>query len=154
MLVAGDVLRATGIEAVRFATPDSLEDYSAKELSVVSCQLSVTARSEGNVAARIQQLQSSRTLVDRQAALEESFFLGLRLNRGVSFSQLRSRFGDSAIDNYAHVIGELRDIGLLELQSDRLRLTARGRLLSNEVFVRFLAEETIHHRDTEARKSS
>jgi len=32
--------------------------------------------------------------------------------------------------------------GLLEQQGTTLRLTARGRLLSNEVFARFLTEET------------
>ena len=36
----------------------------------------------------------------------------------------------------------LRD-GLLEKLSDNVRLTARGRLLSNEVFARFLIEETV-----------
>ena len=153
MLVAGDDLRATEIEAVRFATPDSLESYSVKELSVVSCQLSVTARSEGNVATRIQQLQSSRSLIDQRAALEESFFLGLRLNRGVSLAALKAQFGDAAIGNYDAVIDELIQDGLLEAASDRLRLTSRGRLLSNEVFARFLREETIHHRDTEAQRS-
>jgi oxygen-independent coproporphyrinogen-3 oxidase len=154
MLVAGDDLRATGIEAVRFATPDSLESYSVKELSVVSCQLSATARSEGNVATRIQQLQSSRSLIDQQAALEESFFLGLRLNRGVSPPALKAQFGEAAIDGFHTVIAELIQGGLLEAASDRLRLTSRGRLLSNEVFARFLREETIHHRDTKAQRSS
>jgi putative oxygen-independent coproporphyrinogen III oxidase len=149
MLFAGADLRATGVETVRFATPDSLEGYSVKELSVVSCQLSVTARSEGNVASRIQQLQSSRTLVDQQAAVEESFFLGLRLKRGVSLAALKAQFGDEAISSYDAVIAELIEDVLLEEAGERLRLTSRGRLLSNEVFARFLREETVPHRDTE-----
>jgi oxygen-independent coproporphyrinogen-3 oxidase len=33
---------------------------------------------------------------------------------------------------------EVRDAGLLELDLDRMRLTARGRLASNEVFSRLL----------------
>jgi putative oxygen-independent coproporphyrinogen III oxidase len=138
MLVAGDDLQAAGVEAVRFATPDSLEEYSA------------AANDANPIAFRTEQLLASRTLVDTQAALEESFFLGLRLNDGVSLSQIRNRFGDSAIGNAVHVINELLDIGLLELQADRLRLTARGRLLSNEVFARFLQEETTKQRGTKA----
>ncbi len=134
MLVAGDDLRAKGVEAVRFATPDSLEGYAAAS----------------GAAFRAEQLLASRTLVNAQAALEESFFLGLRLNNGVSLSQIRNHFGDSAIGNSAEAISELVNIGLLELQDDRLRLTARGRLLSNEVFVRFLQEETTKQRGTEA----
>ncbi len=86
MLVAADELRATGVEAVRFATPDSLEGYSA------------AANAANPIASRTEQLLASRTLVNAQAALEESFFLGLRLNRGVFLSQLRSHFSDSVID--------------------------------------------------------
>jgi oxygen-independent coproporphyrinogen-3 oxidase len=138
MLVAGDDLHAAGIVAVRFATPDSLEGYSAAN----------------GVAARAEQLLASRTLVDTQAALEESFFLGLRLNRGVSLAALKAQFGEAAIDGYHTVIADLIQDGLLEHDGDRLRLTSRGRLLSNEVFARFLREETIHHRDTEAQRSS
>jgi len=110
------------VEAVRFATTDSLEAYS----------------SGGNQAARIQQLLVSRSLVDQQAALEEAFFLGLRLNRGVAISQLQSRFGEDAIDGYAPVFTELMEAGLLERTPAGLHLTPRGRLLSNEVFARFL----------------
>ncbi len=138
MLVAGDDLRATGVEAVRFATPDSLEGYSAAN----------------GVAARAEQLLAPRTLVNGQAALEESFFLGLRLNCGVSLAALKAQFGDEAIGSYSAVIAELIQDGLLEEASERLRLTARGRLLSNEVFAQFLHEETIHHRDTEAQRRS
>ena len=41
------------------------------------------------------------------------------------------------------MISELIADGLLENPGERLRLTARGRLLSNEVFARFLQEEPI-----------
>jgi oxygen-independent coproporphyrinogen-3 oxidase len=132
-------------EAVRFATVDSLDAYSWEELSVASSQLSLDRRS--------QQLKSSRTLVDKQAALEESFFLGLRMNRGISLDELRTRFGDHAIDSCAPVIAELTATGLLEGPGESpnrlntaieggtwLKLTPRGRLLSNEVFARFLRE--------------
>ncbi len=127
MLFAGDDLHATGIEAVRFATPDSLEGYSAAN----------------DVAARAEQLLASRTLVNAQAALEESFFLGLRLNRGVSVTALKAQFGDQAIGSCSTVIAELIEDGLVEHWADRLRLTSKGRLLSNEVFARFLREETV-----------
>ncbi len=137
MLVAGDDLCARRVEAVRFATPDSLEGYSA------------ATNAANPVAARAEQLLASRTLVNAQAAMEESFFLGLRLNRGVSLAALKGQFGDAAISSYDAVIAELIQDGLLEEAGERLRLTSRGRLLSNEVFAQFLREETIHHRDTE-----
>lgn len=119
MLSAEPDLQARGIEAVRFATADSLESYSSS-------------------GSRIQQLQATRSLIDKQAALEESFFLGLRLNRGLSFSQLQRQFGEDVLEGYGQMLAELVETGLLEKNAAGVHLTARGRLLSNEVFARFL----------------
>jgi oxygen-independent coproporphyrinogen-3 oxidase len=130
MLVADDTLAERGIEAVRFATPDSLEGYSA------------AATDAQPVAARAAQLWSSRTLVNSQAALEESFFLGLRLNRGVSLAEIASRFGPERAQGVEPAIAELIEAGLLENVGDRVCLTSRGRLLSNEVFAQFLGEKS------------
>jgi len=141
MLIAAPEFQSAGVEAVRFATSDSLEVYSRKQLPVVGSRLSVEARVSAESATRIQQLKASRTLVDKQAAIEESFFLGLRLNRGVSLDELREHFGDIAIDAYTPVISELAEVDLLQQGGDRVRLTSRGRLLSNEVFERFLRAE-------------
>jgi oxygen-independent coproporphyrinogen-3 oxidase len=131
MLPADDELLEKGIEAVRFATPDSLEGFSAAAMQL----------QPGN--ARISQLLSSRSLVDKQAALEEEFFLGLRMNRGVSLVEIVARYGPERVGEFDGAIGDLVDGGLLEHRDSRLRLTSRGRLLSNEVFERFLhdAEE-------------
>jgi len=104
------------VAAVRFASPDSLE-------------------------AHISGVPGTRTVVSRQAALEESFFLGLRLNRGVDLACIRREFGANAIEPFSDAIVELIQAGLLSLQARVLRLTARGRLLSNEVFQRFLTPE-------------
>jgi oxygen-independent coproporphyrinogen-3 oxidase len=142
MLIAVPELQSAGVEAVRFATSDSLEGYSLKQLPVAGCRLSVNHGISAERATRILQLQASRTLVDKQAAIEESFFLGLRLNNGVSLDELRGNFGDAAIDVYSPVIAELAEVDLLQQGGDRVRLTSRGRLLSNEVFERFLRAET------------
>lgn len=129
MLLAADTLAGQGIEAVRFATPDSLEAYS------------IVAREVQPARTRIRQLLSSRTLIDSQTALEESFFLGLRMNRGVSLAETARRFGATAIAELEPVFIELIDADLLVRGADRVRLTSRGRLLSNEVFGRFLRDE-------------
>src|SRR5690349_17469359 len=49
--------------------------------------------------------------VSREQALEESYFLGLRLNRGVDLRRLREEFGDICV-RYDPVIAELVDEGL------------------------------------------
>jgi oxygen-independent coproporphyrinogen III oxidase len=101
-------------ESVRFATPDSLENY----LAGVPVQ---------------------KTTVTSGMALEEQFFLGLRLNRGVDLSEISAAFGAEIVENVRSIIEELTGQALLEQDGDVVRLTARGRLLSNEVFQRFLA---------------
>ena len=81
------------------------------------------------------------TPVSPRAALEESFFLGLRLTRGVSVSELAARFGEEPIETASAAITELVEDGMMEQRGDFVCLTTRGRLLSNEVFERFMAGE-------------
>jgi oxygen-independent coproporphyrinogen-3 oxidase len=80
--------------------------------------------------------------VSAEQALEESFFLGLRLNSGVDLKQLREEFGEAA-RMHDTAIAELEAEGLLRLSEERLQLTPRGRLLSNEVFQKFIARENL-----------
>jgi oxygen-independent coproporphyrinogen-3 oxidase len=77
--------------------------------------------------------------IDRQGAIEESFFLGLRLNRGVDWEELQEKFG-SDLEPYGKAMVDLLAEKLLEQSGGRIRLTARGRLLSNEVFQKFILE--------------
>ncbi len=81
-------------------------------------------------------------IVEKEQALEESFFLGLRLNRGVDMERLRAEFGKDS-ERYREAIAELETDGLLFSSENDLRLTARGRLLSNEVFQRFIVERSV-----------
>jgi coproporphyrinogen III oxidase-like Fe-S oxidoreductase len=56
----------------------------------------------------------------------------------VSISALREEFGDP-VDASREVRKQLIQDDLLEQEVDRIRLTDRGRMLSNDVFERFLA---------------
>jgi oxygen-independent coproporphyrinogen-3 oxidase len=76
--------------------------------------------------------------VDRAGELEEAWFLGLRLMEGVSRAALRREFGGDAIAAFDDVIEELVADGLIGCERERVALTTRGRMLSNEVFGRFL----------------
>lgn len=99
--------------AVRFSTPDSLEEFMAGA-------------------------PLSRTPVSSRDALEETFFLGLRLTRGVDLNAVSARFGVDALRAFEGTIRELESSGMLEREGDTLRLTSAGRLLSNEVFQCFI----------------
>ncbi|HEY6303517.1 MAG TPA: radical SAM family heme chaperone HemW [Terriglobales bacterium] len=105
-------------QAVRFATPDSLESYMNRAPRTV-------------------------TPVSARAAIEEGFFLGLRLNRGIEIEGLPQEPDREMAAVREAAIEQSLEERLLERHGATLRLTARGRLLSNEVFARFLAEEKV-----------
>lgn len=69
----------------------------------------------------------------------ETLVLSLRLNRGVAEEDYHQRFGVLPSELYGDAIEASIADGLLERSSNILRLTPRGRLLSNEVFVRIMA---------------
>ena len=79
------------LDAVRFAPADSLEKYMSGSA-----------------------LQ--RTAVSRQAAFEESCFLGLRLTRGIRLQKLAAKFGEDTIKQARAAIAELIKGGLMERQ--------------------------------------
>jgi len=108
MLPASAELTAREIESVRLATTDSFEDFF-------------------NDA----QVKADEVTLD--AALEESFFLGLRLNGGIRLNELSEEFGHQ-FRKYVQVIAQLVSDGMLSQTGDILQLTPRGRLISNEVF--------------------
>ncbi len=75
--------------------------------------------------------------IDRRLQMAETMMLGLRLDTGVSVAEFEIRFGMSPLDVYRVEIDELLPTGLIETANDSIRLTDKGRFLSNEVFVRF-----------------
>jgi oxygen-independent coproporphyrinogen-3 oxidase len=82
--------------------------------------------------------------IDEPLEMAETMMLGLRLvQEGVGLGGFRERFGRELMDVYGGGIREMGQTGLLEVDGERVRLTARGRLLGNEVFQRFLPESTV-----------
>ena len=77
--------------------------------------------------------------IDQRLEMAETMMLGLRLSEGVSQGAFLRRFGVGLVETYGPQIDELLGLELLAWQEDRLVLTARGRLLGNEVFQRFLS---------------
>jgi oxygen-independent coproporphyrinogen III oxidase len=81
--------------------------------------------------------------LDAPIQMGETMMLGLRLLiDGVSDRDFAARHGVSLREQYAPVITRFVDTGLLEWvgpDQDRLRLTARGTLLANDVCAAFLA---------------
>ena len=103
-----------GPESLRFATTDNLEQFVS-----------------GDTPPHTDKITWDK-------ALQEAFFLGLRLTRGVNFIDLAERYGPAALIAFREDFAEMSDAGLVEVEEGSIRLTAPGRLLSNEVFARLI----------------
>lgn len=115
-LDAHSMLKTHDREAVRLATTDAMDNFLA-----------------GGSAHHA-------TAVTRTEALEEEWFLGLRMVRGVAIEDIAARYGAAALAPHLAVVDEAIRQGLLERVENRVRLTQQGRLLSNELFARFIGE--------------
>jgi oxygen-independent coproporphyrinogen III oxidase len=80
-----------------------------------------------------------RQVLTRDDALAEFMFLGLRMTDGVAFADFAREFGVEMGDQFPHQLERLAKLGLLTMDKDRVCLTRRGMLLSNQVFAQFLA---------------
>lgn len=119
-LDAYSMLRGRTGGAFRFGTVDALEQY-----------LTGPAWEE------------ARRLT-REEEMEEAWFLGLRMNEGVSLAALRAEFSALETHDWLATIAALEEDHLVHFEEgDRVRLTERGRMLSNEVFTRFLREPAL-----------
>jgi oxygen-independent coproporphyrinogen-3 oxidase len=76
--------------------------------------------------------------IDRALEMGETMILGLRTAEGVDTSRFRTRFGIGLEAAFGEQLTHLRDLGLVHWDGCTARLTARGRLLGNQVFMVFV----------------
>ncbi|HSY36025.1 MAG TPA: radical SAM family heme chaperone HemW [Acidobacteriaceae bacterium] len=100
--------------AVRFANPEELAHYGAEKIP------------------------SAPVDVFQREAFEETIFLGLRMNEGLSLSRLRDESPRELFASTEEAAREMIREGLMIEQDERWQLTLRGRLLSNDVFTNLL----------------
>ena len=74
---------------------------------------------------------------DLSRAAGEYMFSGLRLIDGICLDALVTRFGKRASELYPQISGWVGE-GLMETDGNRLRLTPRGILVANSIFVHFV----------------
>jgi len=107
-----------GVNAIRFGQITDLDDY-------------------------LRGWAPANDIISPTSALEETFFLGLRLTRGVRLADVEAEFGVEQVAELRGVIAEVIGDRLATLREGVMRLTPRGRLLSNEVFEKFVSIGTI-----------
>ncbi len=80
-------------------------------------------------------VESERTSLTKAAG--EFMFLGLRMTRGISTETFSSRFGKHPGEFYPQ-IKEWMEQGWMEEREEHLRLTPRGLMVANSLFVNFV----------------
>lgn len=82
---------------------------------------------------------SNTEFLTPELQMGETMMLGLRLlDEGVTAAEFEARHGRSLMAQFGAQIDESTELGLLDWDGSRLRLTSRGTLLANEVCARFL----------------
>lgn len=89
-----------------------------------------------------QTLEARPAIVETEAiefakAAGEFMFLGLRMTEGIAVQKFAARFGKPPADFYPK-IRDWVDGNLLEETAGHLRLTPKGLLVANAIFVEFL----------------
>lgn len=74
----------------------------------------------------------------------ETMMMGLRLAEGVSARRFRRQCGAELSAVYDDTIAQFQDLELVSWDGRRLRLTAEGRLLGNQVFEAFLLTDDVN----------
>ena len=70
--------------------------------------------------------------------IEESIFLGLRMNEGIQISDFKEKYNFDFEKEYKNEIEKLSKMELIEIDNNRMKLTQKGREISNSVFVEFI----------------
>ncbi|NWF68796.1 MAG: radical SAM family heme chaperone HemW [Chloroflexi bacterium] len=78
---------------------------------------------------------SEPVVVDRENEIAETLIMGLRLTQeGIQRAAFRERFGEDLLAIHGATLEKYARYGLLEITGQSVRITAKGRLLSNMLF--------------------
>ena len=123
----------------RYSQARPVHDYISR------VRASVRGQPAGGAGMRAASLPGGAVVEDeaisRSLEQAETAMLGLRLVEGIDLEAFERRYGTGFDAVFGARLAPVDSYGLLEMREKRLRLTARGRLLGNEVFERLLPEE-------------
>jgi oxygen-independent coproporphyrinogen-3 oxidase len=87
-----------------------------------------------------QRPEAESETIDRVQAMSETAFLALRTAQGLHLATFEERFAEPFTRFAGDRLRIVEEAGLLEQEQGWLRLSKRGRLLGNEVFLRLLPD--------------
>lgn len=77
--------------------------------------------------------------LSNEEMIEEMVFMGLRMNSGINRIDFKNRFGVEFCDKYKKQVEDLVERGLLTVDEENIKLTQKGREISNSVFLEILS---------------
>ena len=93
-----------------------------------------------NLLEKQQRPEAGSETIDRVQEMSETAFLALRTAQGLHLPAFEERFTEPFTRFAGDRLRIVEEAGLLEQEQDWLRLSKRGRLLGNEVFLRLLPD--------------
>jgi oxygen-independent coproporphyrinogen-3 oxidase len=87
-----------------------------------------------------QRPEAESELIDRAHEMSETAFLALRTAQGLHLPTFEERFAEPFTQFVGIRLRTVEEAGLLEQEHEWIRLSKRGRLLGNEVFLRLLPD--------------
>jgi oxygen-independent coproporphyrinogen III oxidase len=87
-----------------------------------------------------QRPKAEEECIDRIQEMSETAFLGLRTAQGLHLPTFEERFTEPFTNFVGTRLQAVEEAGLLEREHEWIRLSKRGRLLGNEVFLRLLPD--------------
>jgi oxygen-independent coproporphyrinogen-3 oxidase len=82
--------------------------------------------------------KSARTFQEKINLASEIIFLTLRLKMGLNLKDYKTKFGLDLQERFSKDLEKLKELQLIEIEDNYLRLTRKGFLYSNEVFATFI----------------
>lgn len=127
----------------RFTNTDDINIYCDYWDGIDICD-NETLKSSGS--DELLQKYSLRPLAEHdklstKACMEETMFLGLRMDEGVSIKEFELRFGKDIHEVYGNTLDKLSKDALVIIDNDHLKLTEKGLEISNAVLSEFLLDD-------------
>ena len=117
---------------------DPVYGYGVSAHSFDGIQRYANERDTAKYVQRTEEFGVAEVSREQIDAASEYVFLGLRMTDGVDLQDHQKRFGADLLEKYRTELEALSNVGLVEIEGGRLRLTRKGMLFSNEVFASFV----------------
>lgn len=82
--------------------------------------------------------EQEREVLNREQAISEAFFLGLRVLAGIDLGELEKDYGASALASRQEAVDRLVATGQLIREGSRIRLAPQAIILANGIYAEFL----------------